>query len=87
MIKKDAQNMSFDDFKGALTSEMLNSLSEMNVSYNRAYSIFKDILSESDSGEFDDIGSMETMVKNIILDYMDELLAKEFSRYDSDWEA
>ncbi len=87
MIKKDAQNMSIDDFKGALTSEMLNSLSEMNVSYNRAYSIFKDILSESDSGEFDDIGSMETMVKNIILDYTDELLAKEFSRYDSDWEA
>lgn len=87
MIKKDAQKMSFDDFNGALTPEMSHDLSEMNISYNRAYSIFKDILTESNLDELDDIGTMETMVKNIILDYTDELLAKEFSKYDSDWEA
>lgn len=87
MIKKYAQEMSFDDFKESMTAEMLNNLTEMNISYNRAYSIFKDILLESNYGELDDIGTMETMVKNIMLDYTDEILANEFSKYDSDWEA
>lgn len=87
MIKKCAQEMSFDDFKEAITSEMLNELTKMDISYNKAYRIFQDILKESDRKETEDIGTMDSIVKNIILDYTDELLAKEFSKYDSDWEA
>lgn len=87
MLKKYAQNMSFDEFEKSITPEMLNELSRMNISYNRAYSIFKDILKESELSEDDDMGTMDTIVKNIILDYTDELLAGEFSKYDSDWEA
>lgn len=87
MLKKYAQNMSFDEFEKSITPEMLNELSKMNISYNRAYSIFKDILKESELSEDDDMGTMDTIVKNIILDYTDELLAGEFSKYDSDWEA
>ncbi len=87
MLKKYAQNMSFDEFEKSITPEMLNELSKMNISYNRAYSIFKDILKESELSEDDDMGTMDTLVKNIILDYTDELLAGEFSKYDSDWEA
>ncbi|MBP1924170.1 hypothetical protein J2Z76_000023 [Sedimentibacter acidaminivorans] len=87
MLKKYAQNMSFDEFEKSITPEMLNELSKMNISYNRAYSIFKDILKESELSEDDDMGTMDTIVKNIILDYTDELLAGEFGKYDSDWEA
>jgi hypothetical protein len=87
MLKKYAQNMSFDEFEKSITPEMLNELAKMNISYNRAYSIFKDILKESELGEDDDMGDMNTIVKNIILDYTDEILAGEFSKYDSDWEA
>ncbi len=87
MLKKYAQNMSFDEFAKSITPEMLNELSRMNISYNRAYSIFKDIIKESELSEDDDMGTMDTIVKNIILDYTDELLAGEFSKYDSDWEA
>lgn len=87
MIKKCAQEMSFDDFKEAITSEMLNELTKMDISYNKAYRIFQDILRESDRKDTEDIGTMESIVKNIILDYTDELLAKEFSKYDPDWEA
>lgn len=87
MLKKYAQDMSFDEFAKSITPEMLNELSKMNISYNRAYSIFKDILKESELGENDDMGTMDSIVRNIILDYTDELLAGEFSKYDSDWEA
>jgi len=87
MLKKYAQAMSFGEFEKSITPEMLNELSKMNISYNRAYSIFKDILKESELGEDDDMGSMDTIVRNIILDYTDEILAGEFSKYDSDWEA
>jgi len=87
MIKKYAQDMSFEEFKNSITPEMLNELTKMNISYNRAYSIFKDILKESEFGETDEMGNMETIVKNIILDYTDEVLANEFSKYNPDWEA
>nr|WP_312578807.1 hypothetical protein [Sedimentibacter sp.] len=87
MLKKYAQDMSFDEFEKSITPEMLNELSKMNISYNRAYSIFKDILKESELDENDDMGTMDSIVRNIILDYTDELLAGEFSKYDSDWEA
>lgn len=87
MIKKYAQDMSFDEFKNSITPEMLNELTKMNISYNRAYSIFKDILRESELSEQDEMGNMETIVKNIILDYTDEVLANEFSKYNPDWEA
>ena len=87
MIKKYAQNMSFDEFKNSITPEMLNELTKMNISYNRAYSIFKDILMESELSETDDMGNMDTIVKNIILDYTDEVLANEYSKYNPDWEA
>jgi hypothetical protein len=87
MLKKHAKEMSFDEFREAITPEMLNELTKMNISYNRAYSIFKDILRESELAENDDFGTMDSIVRNIILDYTDELLAGEFSKYDSDWEA
>lgn len=87
MIKKYAQDMSFDEFKNSVTPEMLNELTKMNISYNRAYSIFQDILRESELSEQDEMGNMETIVKNIILDYTDEVLANEFSKYNPDWEA
>jgi len=87
MIKKYAQDMSFDEFKNSITPEMLNELTKMNISYNRAYGIFKDILRESELSETGEMGNMETIVKNIILDYTDEVLANEFSKYSPDWEA
>jgi len=87
MIKKYAQEMSFEEFKNSITPEMLNELTKMNISYNRAYSIFKDILRESELSEQDEMGNMETIVKNIMLDYTDEVLANEFSKYNPDWEA
>jgi len=87
MLKKYAQNMSFEEFERSITPEMLNELAKMNISYNRAYSIFKDILRESELGEDDDMGEMDTIVRNIMLDYTDELLAGEFNKYNSDWEA
>ena len=87
MIKKCAQEMSFEDFRDAISPEMLNELTKMNISYNRAYSIFKDILEESQLDANDDMGTMESIVRNIILDYTDEVLANEFSKYESPWEA
>ncbi|MDW5298718.1 MAG: hypothetical protein SA378_01050 [Sedimentibacter sp.] len=86
MIKKHAQEMSFEDFKNSISSEMLNELTKMNISYNRAYSIFQDLLGESHFDEDDDIGTMDNIVRHIILDYTDEVLANEFSKYETDWE-
>jgi|GEM_PF-658779 hypothetical protein len=86
MIKKCAQEMSFEDFRNTISPEMLNELTKMNISYNRAYSIFKDILRESQLDENDDMGTMDSIVRNIILDYTDEILAAEFSKYETDWE-
>jgi hypothetical protein len=86
MIKKCAQEMSFEDFRDAISPEMLNELTKMNISYNRAYSIFKDILEESQLDANDDMGTMESIVRNIILDYTDEVLANEFSKYEKPWE-
>lgn len=84
MIKKCAQEMSFEDFRNTISPEMLNELTKMNISYNRAYSIFKDILRESQLDENDDMGTMDSIVRNIILDYTDEILAAEFSKYETD---
>ncbi len=86
MIKKCAQEMSFEDFRNAVSPEMLNELTKMNISYNRAYSIFRDIIKESQLDENSDIGTMDSIVRNIILDYTDEILADEFSKYETDWE-
>jgi hypothetical protein len=86
MIKKHAKEMSFDDFKNAITQEMLLKLNTMNISYNRAYSIFQDILIESTVSDEDDIGSIDTIIKNIMIDYTEELLAGEFDKYHGDWE-
>jgi len=86
MIKKHAQEMSFEDFKNSINSEMLEELTKMNISYNRAYRIFKDILSESHMEEKDEMGTMESIVRNIILDYTDEILADEFCKYETDLE-
>ena len=86
MIKKCAQEMSFEDFKNSISPEMLNELTKMNISYNRAYSIFKDILNESQLDENDDMGTMDSIVRHIILDYTDEMLANEFCKYETDWE-
>ncbi|WMJ76718.1 MULTISPECIES: hypothetical protein [unclassified Sedimentibacter] len=82
MNKKCAQEMSFEDFCGAINHEMLNELTKMNISYNRAYSIFKDIIKESQLTENEDMGTMDSIVRNIILDYTDEVLANEFSKYE-----
>jgi len=86
MIKKCAQEMSFEDFKNTISHEMLSELTKMNISYNRAYSIFKDILSESQLDENDDMGTMDSIVRHIIIDYTDEVLANEFCKYETDWE-
>lgn len=86
MIKKFAQEMSFEDFKNSINQEMLNELTKMNISYNRAYGIFKDMLAESNLDDEDDMGTMESIVKHIILDYTDEMLANEFCKYETDWE-
>lgn len=86
MIKKHAKNMSFDDFKNKITQEMLCELTKMNISYNRAYSIFQDILKESEADDLDDIGTMESITRNIIIEHTDELLANEFDKYNPDWE-
>lgn len=86
MIKKCAQKMSFEDFKEAISPEMLNELTKMNISYNRAYSIFKDIVGESRLEAYDDMGTMGSIVRNIILDYTDEVLANEFSKYEKTWD-
>lgn len=80
MIKINAQEMGFEDFCKAISPEMLNELTKMNISYNRAYSIFKNIIEESQVGENDDMGTMDSIVRNIILDYTDEALAKEHRR-------
>lgn len=86
MIKKHAKNMNFDDFKNEITQDMLCELTKMNISYNRAYSIFLDILKESEADDLDDIGNMESIIRNIIIEHTDEILANEFDKYDSDWE-
>ena len=86
MNKKEAQKMSLQDFSNAISPEMLNELAKMNISYNRAYSIFKDMLEESQLGENDDMGTMDSIVRNIILDYTDEVLSDEFCKYETDWE-
>lgn len=86
MIKKCAQEMSFDNFTKAISAEMLNELTKMNISYNRAYSIFQDILNESHLEENDDLGSMDSIVRHIIIDHTDEVLADEFCKYETDWE-
>lgn len=75
MIKKCAQQMSFEDFKDAISPEMLNELTKMNISYNRAYSLFQNILKETQIDENDEIGTMESIVRNIILDYNEDVLA------------
>lgn len=86
MNKKCAKDLSFEDFSSAISPEMLNELTKMNISYNRAYSIFKDILLESQLSDEDDMGTMDSIVRNIILDYTDEVLADEFCKYETDWE-
>jgi len=83
MNKKSAQEMSFEDFCNAINPEMLNELTKMNISYNRAYSIFRDMLQESGLGENDDMGTMDSIVRNIILDHTDEVLANEFYKYET----
>lgn len=85
MIKRCAQEMSIEDFTSVISPEMLHELTKMNISYNRAYKIFKDILHESQLDENDDMGTMDSIVRNIILDYTDEILANEFSKYEP-WE-
>lgn len=86
MTKKCAKEMNFENFKNQIDSEMLNELTKMNISLNRAYSIFQDLLRESQHDDNEDIGTMNSIVKHIILDYTDEVLANEFSKYENDWE-
>ncbi|MGD9568032.1 MAG: hypothetical protein AB7V48_06850 [Sedimentibacter sp.] len=86
MIKKEAQEMSLEDFTGAISPDMLNELTKMNISYNRAFSIFKEMLDESQLGDNDDMGTMDSIVRNIILDYTDEILADEYCKYETKWE-
>ncbi len=86
MIKKDARKMSLEDFANAISPEMLNELTKMNISYNRAYSLFNDMLEESQLGENDDMGTMDSIVRNIILDYTEEVLADEYCKYETKWE-
>lgn len=86
MIKRDARKMSLEDFANAISSEMLNELTKMNISYNRAYSLFNDMLEESQLGEDDDMGTMDSIVRNIILDYTEEVLADEYCKYETKWE-
>lgn len=85
MNKKCAQEMSLEDFCSSLSTEMLNELTKANISYNRAYSIFKELLLESNLHDDDDIGTMDIIAKNIILDHTEEMLANEFSKYE-DWQ-
>lgn len=86
MNKKCAQEMSLEDFSRAISPKMLNELTKMNISYSRAYSIFKDILEESQLGENEDMGTMDSIVRNIMLDYTDEVLADEYCKYEPKWE-
>lgn len=74
MLKKHAKEMNFVDFKNALSSEMLNELTEMNISYQKAYGLFVNMMLESQHEDEDDIGNMESIVRNIILDFKDELI-------------
>ncbi|HHZ02339.1 MAG TPA: hypothetical protein GX396_05300 [Tissierellia bacterium] len=73
MIKKDAKDMRFEDFKNALTPELLHELAKMHIPYLKAYNIFQDILEESLLDDEDDMGTMESIVRNIILDYTEEV--------------
>ena len=73
MLKKYAKDMDFEDFKDALSSEMLNELTKMNISYRKAYGIFQNMMIESKRNDEDDIGTMESIVRNIILDFADEM--------------
>lgn len=73
MLKKYAKGMDFEDFKDAISSEMLNELTKMNISYQKAYDIFQNMMMESKHKDEDDIGTMESIVRNIILDFTDEM--------------
>lgn len=86
MKKRIAKEMDFEEFKNKITLEMSNELANKNISYNKAYAIFQDLLRESSHNDDSDIGTMESIVQNIILDYMDELLAMEYDKYETDWE-
>jgi len=73
MIKRDVKDMKFEDFKNALTSELLNELARMNIPYQKAYNTLQNILAESLISDEDDIGTMESIVRNIILDCTEEV--------------
>jgi len=72
MLKKYAVAMDFEDFKDALSPELINELTKMNISYQKAYAIFQNMMTESKHDDEDDIGTMESIVKNIILDFADD---------------
>lgn len=74
MIKKYAKGMDFEDFREALSSELLNELAKMNISYQKAYAMFENMLEESKHEDDDDIGTMESIVRNIIIDCSDVLM-------------
>lgn len=74
MLKRFAKDMNFDDFKDALTSEMVNDLAKMNISYQKAYCLFQSMFAESRHEDDDDIGTMDSIVKNIILDFKEEFI-------------
>lgn len=74
MKKKYAKDMSFEDFKNALSPELLNELAKMNISYQKAYDMFENMMEESKHEDEDDIGTMESIVRNIILDCSDVLM-------------
>lgn len=87
MLKKEARLIKYEDFIRFINEDIREEIKKMNLTDYNFYRLFKDSIDEFiRHEEDDDIGNIEDLIRFCILDYTDELLAQEFSKYDPSWE-
>lgn len=86
MKVKDAREMTLETFKSAMTDELLKRLAAMRLTPEHAHYILSDMLSDLEIEDDEVLGDMSEVVEKIIIDYTEELMLREFNRYELDWE-
>lgn len=71
-----------EEFKNMISEENLVEMKKLDMPIKWAYKEYIDIMREEKLEEYD----VNTGVKRIVNEYIDELLYRENKKYDLDWE-
>lgn len=86
MNKDAALNLTLEKFSEIVTTELKEELIKAEMPIEKVYELYLKMAKNSECEKDEDIEDINSYVKNLVTDYIEELLYRTFRSYEFDWE-